>query len=138
MLVSSLEAMGRYREAAAIIRTQRCWGILFDADELLAAYESGGPRAYWTIRLAAMNADAAGAPPTNDYPFVIANLYLGELDRALDHVDRMVETRASRCVFIGADPCLAPLRGNPRYDALVTQIGVPLPHTASAPHTALR
>ncbi len=138
VLISSLEAMGRHREAAAIIRTQRCWGIAFDADALLAAFEAGGPRAYWEKRLEAMDAVAAAAPPMIHYPFAVVNLHLGQVDRALDHLERMVEARIGGCVFIASDYCLAPLRGNPRYDALVTQVGVPLPHTASAPHTASR
>jgi hypothetical protein len=36
-------------------------------------------------------------------------------------------------VFIGVDPTLRQLRGNPRYEAILKQVGSPM---TSAPHTA--
>ena len=32
-------------------------------------------------------------------------------------------------IFIGIDPSLAPLRGLPRYEAIVKRVGAPLPQT---------
>ncbi|HEY4657949.1 MAG TPA: hypothetical protein VIH11_00430, partial [Gemmatimonadaceae bacterium] len=136
VLISAYEALGRYPEAAKAIASQRCWGLQFDARELLAALERGGPQAYWLKRLAMMDALAPGAPAAIHYPYAIVHHYLGDTERMLYHMEQMVEHHAGACVFIAADRCLATLRGNPRYDALVRRVGVPLPRTASAPHTA--
>ena len=39
----------------------------------------------------------------------------------------MVDNRVGRSVFLGIDASLGPLRGNPRYDALIRRVGSPLP-----------
>lgn len=57
------------------------------------------------------------------------------MERELEHAEQMVEHHIGGAVFIGVDPVLSMLRGLPRYDGLVKRVGVPLPRTASAPHT---
>jgi serine/threonine-protein kinase len=134
IIVSSLEALGRYEEAVSVMRNQRCWGIEFDAEALLQALRSGGPAAYWRTRLETI--ERAPGFPARDYACAIVQHHLGNVERALFHSERMVEAHVSGCVFMAFDPCLSSLKGLPRFDALLTRIGVPLPHTASAPHTA--
>lgn len=138
VLITSYEALGRYPEAVEAIAGQRCWGLQFDARELMAAFERGGPQAYWLKRLEMMDALAPSAPAAVHYPYTIVHHYLGDTERMLHHLEQMVEHHVGACVFIAADRCLATLRGDPRYDALVKRVGVPLPHTASAPRTALK
>ena len=137
VLVSSYEALGRYPEAAEALARHRCWGLEFDAHELLAAFEHGGPQAYWRKRLETIDAQAPGVPPAVHYAYAIVYHYLGDTERMLYHLEQLIEHHASGCVFIGADFCLSSLRGNPRYDALVKRVGIPLARMASVPHTAL-
>jgi tetratricopeptide (TPR) repeat protein len=137
VLVSSYEAMGRYRDAIAAIGSQKCWGVPMDAGELLKGFEEKGPRGYWEKRLQAIDAIAASAPPAIHFGYTVIYTVLEEPDRVLDHLEKMVDLHVAGSVFIAADRCLAKLRGNPRYDALVRRVGVPLAHTASTPHTAL-
>ena len=54
---------------------------------------------------------------------------------ALDHVERMADEHIGGCVFLGVDPNLSSLRGHPRYEAVLSRVGVAPPRTASAAHT---
>jgi serine/threonine protein kinase/tetratricopeptide (TPR) repeat protein len=134
ILVASYEALGRFEEAVKVMRGQRCWGIEFDADQLIEALRAGGPQAYWRKRLEMMERSPMTAPM--HYALAIVYHYLGDVERALAHAERMVEAHVSGCVFIGFDPCLSSLKGMPAFDRLVRRVGVPLQHTASAPRTA--
>lgn len=137
VIVSSYETLGRYREAIAAMGPGRCWGTPVDPAELLAAFEAGGERAYWEKRLEMLNRIAPDAPAVIHYGFTIVYTHLGDRERVLYHLEQMVDNHIGGCVFIAADEVLKPLRGDPRYDALVTRVGAPLPRAASAPHTAL-
>jgi len=48
---------------------------------------------------------------------------LGDTAAALDRIEEGAEKRDAHAVFIGADPLFAALRGEPRFDAVVTRIG---------------
>jgi tetratricopeptide (TPR) repeat protein len=49
---------------------------------------------------------------------------LDERDAALDDLERAVATRDPELVFIGARPAYAPLRGQPRFDAIRARLAV--------------
>jgi serine/threonine protein kinase len=132
MLIASYELLGRFEDAARIMTTQRCWGMSFDGDQMLAAFRSGGRDAYFRKRLEFMNAH--GARPHLYFSFAIAHRLLGENDKAIDYLERMVDAHVGGVVFIGVDPTLGTLSGHPRFDALVTRAGLP---TVSTPRTAL-
>jgi serine/threonine protein kinase len=131
ILMGTLELLGRYEEAAHLMRQQRCWGLQLDADQMLAAFRGGGPEAYWRKRLELMSA-AKDVRAAVQFPFAISHIHLGESDQALDHLEKMVEAHAGGCVFIGVNPTLIALRGNARYEALLRRVGMP---RVSAPHT---
>ena len=135
VLVSSLESLGRYEQAAKSIDRHCCWGLQLHGDALLAAFKAGGPESYWRKRLDQMY--GPGEPPVFSlFSFAVAHCQLGEFDRALDHLERMVDAHSGGSVFIGVDSTLARLRGLPRFEALLKRVGAPQPHTASALHTA--
>ena len=58
--------------------------------------------------------------------FGIAQVYagLGQPERALDWLERGVET-GSYMVYLGVDPLLHSLHGSPRFQALLTKLGLP-------------
>jgi eukaryotic-like serine/threonine-protein kinase len=133
VLISSYEALGRYEDAAGVIGgQQRCWGLHLDGPQLLAAYQQGGPDAYWRKRIELMHAAANPVPAPIHFAFAIGHLHLGEIATALDHLEQMVDGHAGGSVFIGVDPTLRPLRGNERYEAVLRRVGSPM---ASTPHT---
>ena len=60
---------------------------------------------------------------------------LGNRDRSIDYLERMVDANIGAVAFIGIDPVIGTLRGTPRFDALVKRAGVPM---VSAARTASR
>jgi serine/threonine protein kinase len=131
VLITSYDGLGRHEEAAAIISQQRCFGIALDGEQLLAALRTGGPRAYWLKRLELM--DAAGAAPQLYFAYAIIHRLLGDDEKSIEYLERMVQAHVGGVVFIGVDRVLSGLKGNPRYDALIQRAGLP---TALTPHTA--
>jgi serine/threonine protein kinase len=133
ILVASYDSLGRHEDATRLMREQRCWGVQLDGDRLLAAYRQGGREAYWRMRLEQMRAAQGPLPPAIYFGFAIIHHQLGEIDKAIDCLEKMVDGHVGACVFIGIDPQLASLRGNERFEAVLTRVGSPM---ASTPHTA--
>lgn len=130
VLLSSYEALGRYEDAARIASEQPCWSLPLDGSQLLAAYREGGREGYWRKRLELM--EAVDGPPPVFFAYAIVHCELGNPDRAIDYLERMVDAHVGGVVFIGVDPTLVSLKGNPRYDAVVKRAGLP---TVSAKRT---
>jgi serine/threonine protein kinase len=128
VLISAYEMLGRFEEAAAIMSRQRCWALTVDGAAVLEAYRRGGPDAYWRERLAQMERNTSAPPPTS-YAFAICHAALGNVDTAIDFLERMVEHHVGGCVFIAIDPTLSRMRGLRRYDDVVSRVGAPLPQT---------
>ena len=66
---------------------------------------------------------------THDYvsPVELAtvNIALGDLDRALDWAEAAVPERRGWLAYLNVHPIVDPLRGQPRFEALVTHMGLP-------------
>ena len=131
ILIASYELMGRFEDAARLFSEQAFWTMRLDAAQLLEAYRTGGGQGYWRKRLELMEAARPSAPV--HFAFAIAHCQLGEPERAIDYLERMVDAHLGGVVFIGIDPVLCRLRGHPRYDAVVSRAGLP---TVSAARTA--
>jgi len=60
-------------------------------------------------------------------PAMIAYVYLGlgEQDKALDLLEETFVGRGGRLIYLQVDPWLDPLRGHPRFEALVRKMGFP-------------
>ena len=99
--------------------------MTFDGEKLLQAYRAGGRDGLLREELA--QAYGATTRGTMAHWFAQQHMKLGEVDRALDHLERMVDERVGGVIFIGVDPCLSQMRGNPRYDALIARAGHPVP-----------
>lgn len=87
-----------------------------------AAFRRGGIRAYW--RMTARDDEAAGLGS-----ITLATEYAlaGNYDRALQWIERGVERREAFILWTRSYPMFAPLRGDPRYEALIAKM------TAGAP-----
>ena len=131
ILVSTYEDLGRFEDAAKVIGSQSCFGVRADWNVLLEAYRRDGEQGYWRKRLELLDSAPSQAPMIN-YTYAIVYAHLGETTLALDRLEHLVKERAGGAVFINVDPCMHPLRSEPRFQALVKLVGVP---TASAPHT---
>jgi serine/threonine-protein kinase len=132
LLMHLYELLGRFEDAARIPLEQPIYGVHMDGDALLQAFKAGGKDAYLRKRLDILKQQAPQAPPGIHYGFASIHARLGETDEALDHLEKLVDSRASSSVFVGVDPCLQSIRSDPRMLALLTRLGVP---RVSAPHT---
>jgi hypothetical protein len=97
-----------------------------DGEALLRAFQEGGAAAYWDARLRLLDAAAPSCGPSIHFQYAIVHLQLDEPDHALDHVERLVDSRFPGTVFVPADVIFASLRRHPRFEALVKRIGAPV------------
>ena len=137
MLAGTYEDLGRFEDAAALASQKACWGgPCEDPAPILDAFRRDGERGYWRVRLATLERVAAEGPVRMvHYACAAIHVKLGQIDRALGYLERVVDARQGVAVFMGVDSYLDPLRGHPRFEALMAKVGVP---TASAPHKASR
>jgi serine/threonine protein kinase len=132
LLMHLYEILGRFEDAARIPLEQPVYGVHMDAAGLLDAYRSGGEEAYLRKRIEILEVTRPQAPAGIHFGFASLHARLGEADKALDHLEQLVDARVSASVFIGVDPCLRSVRDHPRMRALLTRLGLP---RVSAPHT---
>ena len=136
MLAGTYEDLGRFEEAAALAGQKKCWGVCENPDPILEAFRRDGQSGYWRARLSTVEPLAAERPVgLIHYACAAMHVKLGHADRAIDYLERVVSARQGVAVFMGVDGALDPLRGNPRFEALIARVGVP---TVSAPHRASR
>ena len=57
------------------------------------------------------------------YAAVLAQL--NRFDDAVGHLEKLVELRMGGAVFFAVHPAFTPLHGHPRFEALLTRIGMP-------------
>ncbi len=62
-------------------------------------------------------------PVPPDY-LALAYTGLAEIDRAFEWLEKALDERCWRLAFLKVDPAFAPLRSDPRYDELLTKIGL--------------
>jgi serine/threonine protein kinase len=124
VLVHLHEFRAEYEEAARMIgqhpRTPP--GV---AEALLAGYAEAGAAGYWRARLRLLDQGAGTTGPVIHYEYAAAHLHLGDVDAALDRLERVVDAHVPPAVFIPTDKWFTPLRPHPRFAALVKRIGAP-------------
>jgi eukaryotic-like serine/threonine-protein kinase len=120
---TACERLGDFPRAAryATGALQNLGARIDEAATLAMPLATESAEVYWRSRLAMMSA-LPGARDRAPQIFIAAHIGLGEIDTALDIMDRLVQTRAGHCVFFRSDPAFEPLAGNPRYEAMVARV----------------
>ncbi len=118
----SLERMGRTDEAlreleSAVARSE---GSALARSALARLRAARGEEAEARRILRELEASQAYIP---SYEVGKAYLALGEVDRALEWLERAWQERSHSMVFLAVDPQLEPLREDPRFRELVTRVG---------------
>jgi len=131
ILMNAYEDLGRFEDAARVCSDPVCFGVKADANQLIEAYRTGGPEAYWRKRLEVLDS-APDRSGLRDFGYAVIYARLGEADKAIDHLERMVDMRAGGAVFIAVDPYVKRFSDHPRFKRLMERVGTP---TVSAPHT---
>jgi hypothetical protein len=67
----------------------------------------------------------AGERYTSSFALALAHLGAGRSEVALDHLEQAFEERSDSMAILAAYPPLDPLRGHPRFQALMTRAGLP-------------
>ncbi|MDP2332451.1 MAG: winged helix-turn-helix domain-containing protein [Reyranella sp.] len=114
-----LDQLGRHDEAMA---ERRIWLELFDhapfAARLDGLMQTDGHRAAmleWIAMLERLN---------QWYEVAIQRMVIDDITGALDALERALSAHADSVVYMGAYPSFHPLRGEPRYQRLVQQLGL--------------
>jgi tetratricopeptide (TPR) repeat protein len=127
-----LVEMGRYEEAIQEWQKGKVLGgeeeVAAQAPGMLAAYKRGGAKAFWQLRLAEKleARKHPGAMPVSATE--IAEIYarLDDKEKAFEWLNRAVDERDGQDVIdLKCDPVYKPLRGDPRYVALLQKMGLP-------------
>jgi adenylate cyclase len=92
---------------------------------LSTAYASIGKRDE-ALKLLAQLDEAATRRYVGAYSYALVHVGLGEKDKAIDDLERAYRERSDpHIVNIKFDPFLDPLRGDPRFEALVQKVFAP-------------
>jgi serine/threonine protein kinase/Tfp pilus assembly protein PilF len=116
---SACERLGDFPRAARhVAGALQVLGAPIDQAATLATESA---EAYWRSRMAMMRA-IAGLSDRGPQVFIAAHIGLGEIDAAVSLMEKLVETRSGHCAFFRSDPIYEPLKGNPRYEAIVVRV----------------
>jgi TolB-like protein/tetratricopeptide (TPR) repeat protein len=120
---TACERLGDFPRAARYVTgaLQNLGARIDEAATLAMPLATESADAYWRSRLAMMET-IPGARDRAPQIFVAAHIGLGQIDQALDLMDRLVEMRAGHCVFFRSDPTFEPLKGHPRYEAIIARV----------------
>ncbi len=122
-----LSAAGRYDDAIDSFRHAlgSVAGVRYALAEIGAA-EAGAGRRNEAIRIVQqLEDDTARDPEERLQPELIGYLYaqLGDHDRAFAWLERAIDERTARVLWLKVDPRAKPLRKDPRFAALLARSG---------------
>jgi TolB-like protein len=88
--------------------------------EAREAHRRGGPKAM--VEALLRRFDATAQPPS---PFLVAELHAraGNVEPALEWLEKALETRAAQMVYVSRAPYFEALHGQPRFEAIVRRVG---------------
>jgi len=119
------EQMGNYKAELDIMEdylTESAGGKAVVA-KLRQAYETGGLKGFWSLMLQLHNPHG---PMHRGDAINLAMIYtrLGDNARALTELEKAYAEHTGDMIFINIEPCFDPLRGEPRFQALVRRVGL--------------
>ncbi|MDT5158023.1 MAG: eukaryotic-like serine/threonine-protein kinase [Acidobacteriota bacterium] len=126
-LGSTLAQMGRTDEAVAEFRQ----ALALDEGSITAlaglghAYAASGQRGQALQLIGQLN-ELAKRRYVSPYHLAIIYAGLGERERALDELERAADERYNWLVFLKVEPLFESLHSEPRFNALVRRVGLPL------------
>ena len=125
LLSQALASLGRNDEAAPhLIRFLVLIGVderyATDDARRLAAEGMSGLHRWYMSRPSTKPEDRYGIP----FKLALSHALIGNADAALGWLQHAQRQRDSRLLFLNVDPRVAPLRGAPRFQALIEQVGL--------------
>ncbi len=95
-----------------------------DLKQEMQAYHAHGETAMWQTKLA-LEEQQHPKPTDRDYGMIEAEAALGRNDDALRDLDQLVQEHNTASIGIELNPALRPLYGDPRFQRLAAQVGLP-------------
>jgi tetratricopeptide (TPR) repeat protein len=89
---------------------------------LRKGYTEGGPLGYWRAMLAEHSKMGDSEKMTLHLAMIYARL--GEKEKALQYIERALREHQSDLIFINVEPYFESLKGEPRFQAVVRQVGL--------------
>ena len=90
-----------------------------DLNAVKAAFANGG----WPAAVrASLNAPTGFGPKPSFYPLAVLHAHIGEKDAAFEILEQLHKSRKIGLVNIARDPMLDPIRDDPRYSAIVSEM----------------
>jgi serine/threonine-protein kinase len=127
--------LGRYPQAIAdwrrVAQMQGAAERIAFEDRGLAAYKSGGEKAYARLRMEAALQYASRGQTDGDFVPAEWAAYAGYYEISLRELTRGVEQRDRESTNLAINPAYNPLRGDPRFQSLLRQIGLPTLNASS-------
>jgi serine/threonine-protein kinase len=116
---------GKYGEAERVLReaAQMSGAGTYTRASLGYALARSGQRDEAAAILAELEAHAA-IGYVSPVAFATILLGLGDVDRALDWAERAHEERRGWTVYVNVNPLMDPMRGHPRFEALIRRMGL--------------
>ena len=110
------EAIAEYKKAAELDDDPLVLGLLAQAYAKLGQRDEA-------LKMLGQLQELATRRYVTSYSFALVHIALGEKDKAIDWLERAYRDRAGPDIaLIKVDPFLDPLRGHPRFEALVQKI----------------
>ena len=91
-------------------------------DRLSAAYSKGGRKAYWNLRIKAVEAEPL--TPCRDVDIGRFYVLAGDKDNALEHLVRALDQGCFYMAMMRTEPIFDPLRNSPRFKELLRRVNL--------------
>ncbi|TMQ57207.1 MAG: tetratricopeptide repeat protein [Candidatus Eisenbacteria bacterium] len=91
------------------------------AARMRQAYMARGPAGYWQTALH-FRVSHAKSNPASPVAYAFLYTHVGDHARAIDYLERAFEEHVGDMLFIRVEPSFDPLRGDPRFQALVRRM----------------
>jgi hypothetical protein len=85
------------------------------------AYRARGPAGYWQAALERATRPKT-IPAQESVSLAFLYTHLGEHAQAIDYLERAYQERAGDMLYLRVEPSLDPLRGDPRFQALIQRM----------------
>lgn len=122
---AALEQLGEYEQAAAALEraAELSGGSTLALSGLAHVYALGGRRRRAREILRRLE-EMSRTVYVSSYNRAVVHVGLGENEKALAALEQAVQSRDVWLVWLGVNPRLDPLRGEPRFDALLRSVGL--------------
>lgn len=83
------------------------------------AYATSGPKGYWRV---VYESRVNRRPPMNAVQLAVACASMGDMNRAMEYLNRAYDERSADLLWLNVEPSFDPFRSDPRFQELVRRV----------------